>query len=59
MTKIVKATVYEQTPDPYMPPPTIAVVKFDDPSYVLMDRRRIKRERAKAIRKWKRQRRVT
>jgi hypothetical protein len=51
--KIIHAEVYEQMPHPMLPvTPSFVVVKFDEPAFVHMDRRRIKRERNKAIKKW-------
>ena len=37
-------------------PAPFVVVKFDDPAFASMDRRRIKREYNRAIEKWRKQR---
>jgi hypothetical protein len=52
MPKIVHAEVYQQIPHPMVGHAPFVLIKFDDPSYLHMDRRRIKRERNKAIKKW-------
>ena len=53
---IVHAEVYEQVGHPMFPQASFVVVKFDDLAFVNMDRRRIKREQNRAIKKWRKQR---
>jgi hypothetical protein len=52
-TLIVHAHVVEQTPHPIMGPAPFIVIQFDSIEYLKMDRRRIKRETARAVREWK------
>jgi hypothetical protein len=52
---IVHAEVYEQTPHPMFGSAPFVVVRFDDPTFASMDRRRIKREYNRAIKKWRKQ----
>jgi len=52
--KIVRAYVVEQTPHPMAGHANFAVVVFESDDWVKMNRRRIKRERNKAIQAWKR-----
>jgi len=53
---IVRAYVIEQTPHPMIGSANFAVVVFESDDWIKMNRRRIKRERNKAIRAWRRAR---
>lgn len=57
MSEIVRAQVYEQTPHPIFGSAGFVVVKFDSMAFLNMDRRRIKREQNRALKKWRRSRR--
>jgi hypothetical protein len=57
MSKIVHVHVVEQMPHPMAGPAPFVVVQFDNMDFRLMDRRRIKREQAKAVRAWRKSRR--
>jgi hypothetical protein len=51
--RIVRAHVVEQMPHPMFGPAPFVIVQFESWDYVHMDRRRIKREKARAIRNWR------
>lgn len=51
--RIVRAEVVEQIPHPIAGPSPFVVVQFESIDFRLMDRRRIKREQARAMRAWR------
>lgn len=57
--RIVRAYVVEQNPHPlFVGPAPFVVVQFESIDFIKMDRRRIKREQARAVRAWRKSRRV-
>lgn len=48
--RIVRAHVVEQIPHPMFGPAPFIIIQFESMDFRLMDRRRIKREQARAIR---------
>lgn len=50
---VVRAHVIEQIPHPMFGPAPFVLVQFESIDFRLMDRRRIKREEARAMRAWR------
>ncbi|HET9538091.1 MAG TPA: hypothetical protein VFP43_22550 [Mesorhizobium sp.] len=55
---LVHAYVVEQLPHPMVGPAPFALVMWESEGWRQMDRRRIKREEKKAVRKWRKAREV-